>query len=106
MTVANRAARDRRFYHRAEVHLSGETVLLGNALAGVDRFTTATLDLSLGGARIHVPEELPLGQLLSLHLFLPDGTDHYCRARVLRSAAVTEGEEEAGTWAAVQFIEV
>ncbi len=55
--------------------------------------------------RIHVPEELPLGQLLSLHLFLPDGTDHYCRARVLRSAAVTEGEEEAGTWAAVQFIE-
>ena len=62
MNEATRSPRDRRYHHRADVHLSADTVLLGNALAGVTRFTTETLDLSEGGAKIDVPEELPLGQ--------------------------------------------
>ena len=105
MNEGIRSPRDRRYHHRADVHLSAETVLLGNALAGVTGFTTETLDLSEGGARIRVPEELPLGQQMDFHLHLPDGTDHQCRARVLRSAPTQERAGESETWAAVQFIE-
>ena len=106
MSSSTRTPRDRRYHHRADVHLAGESVLLGNALSGVTRFTTETLDLSEGGAKIALPEELPLGQLLDLHLHLRDGTDHVCRARVLRSGPAADRDWNAtDAWAAVQFIE-
>jgi hypothetical protein len=99
-----RKLKDRRFHHRADVHLSADSTLLGDAPEGVSNFTTETVDLSEGGAKIRIPDVLPLGQVLLLQLYLPDGTDHQCQARVVRSAP-TEGAEEAGAWAAVQFIE-
>ena len=106
MSSSARTPRDRRYHHRVDVHLAGESVLLGNALSGVTRFTTETLDLSEGGAKMALPEELPLGQLLDLHLHLPDGTDHVCRARVLRSGPNPDRDWNAtDAWAAVQFIE-
>ena len=89
--------RERRHSHRVEVQFPVESVLLGNALAGVRRFSTESLDLSEGGAKIRVPEELPLGQRL--------GTHHQGRARVLRSSPRPEQVGERGAWAAVQFVE-
>ena len=79
--------------------------LLGNALAGVTTFSTETLDLAEGGAKLRVPEELPLGQRLVIHLELPDGSRHWCRAQVRRSGRTPEREGESGPWAAVQFVD-
>ena len=100
-----RTSRERRHSRRVEVRLPLGSMLLGNALAGVTQFSTETLDLSEGGAKIRVPEELPLGQRLGLHVRLPNGTRHQCRARVLRSAPSPDRMGETGAWAAVQFIE-
>ena len=99
-----RTPRERRHSRRVELQFPVESVLLGNALAGVRQFSTETLDLSEGGARIRVPEELPLGQRLGLHVRLPNG-GHRCRARVLRSAASPDRVGQTGAWAAVQFVE-
>lgn len=77
---------ERRSHPRVEVHFPLESVLLGNALAGIRGFATETLDLGEGGARFGVPEELPIRQELALVLHLPNGTYHRCRARVLRSS--------------------
>ena len=104
MTERIQEAPERRNYHRVEVRFPLDSVILGNALSGVTQFTTGTLDLSEGGARIRVPEELPLGQRLGLRVHLPDGT-HQCGARVLRSSPSSDRAGEFGPWAAVQFIE-
>ena len=96
---STRRPRDRRNHHRADVHLPAESMLLGNSLAGLTRFTTETLNLGEGGAKIAVPEELPLGQRLGIHIHLPDGTDHPGRARVLRSGPSPDRVGETGTWA-------
>ena len=103
--MGTRRPRERRYHHRIDVRIPLESILLGNALAGTRHFATETLDLSEGGAKIRVPEELPLGQPLGLHVHLADGTDHHCRARVLRSAPAPDRAGESGPWAAVQFIE-
>jgi hypothetical protein len=95
--------RDRRFHHRADVHLTIDSVL--QRASGASHFTTETLDISEGGAKIRVPEALSPGQAIFLQIHLPDGTDHYCRGRVQRSASAPEGTDDTGAWAAVQFIE-
>ena len=59
----------------------------------------------MSGAKIRTPEALPLGRVLTLQLYLPDGTDHCSRARVLRTAPSPETAEETGPWAAIQFMD-
>ena len=79
-----------------------ETRLLGNSLTGLSGFSTHTLDVSAGGVRIAVPEELPLGLEIFLMLHLPGGDPHTARARVVRSSPWAPSGE-SGPWEALVF---
>ncbi|CAN5778005.1 hypothetical protein BH20GEM3_BH20GEM3_12230 [soil metagenome] len=96
---------ERRRHYRVEAHLPAASLVLGNVMTGVTNFTTETLDLSEGGAKIRVPEELLLAQQLELLLQLPCGARYRCRGRVLRSSPFPDEVGEDGAWAAVQFTE-
>lgn len=96
---------ERRQHHRADVELS-VTQLLGNVLTGRSGFTTRTLNLSEGGAKLRVPEEMLLGEPLALVLHLPDGVAYPCRVRVVRSSPYPDDPGEDGAWAAVEFVEL
>ncbi len=45
-------------HYRVEARLPAASLVLGNVLTGVTNFTTETLDLSEGGAKIRVPDEV------------------------------------------------
>lgn len=80
-----------------------ETRLLGNSLTGLAGFSTQTLDVSAGGVRIAVPEELPMGMDIFLMLHFPGAEPHAARARVLRSSPWSQGTGDSGPWAALEF---
>jgi c-di-GMP-binding flagellar brake protein YcgR len=103
--LSGQAPHDRRRHHRVDVRLP-VTPLLGNVLTGMEGFSTVTLDLSEGGAKIRVPEELLLGEALDLVLHFPDGTAQTCTARVRRSSPFPDEAGESGAWAAVEFTEL
>lgn len=96
---------EKRRHYRVEARLPAASLVLGNVMTGVTNFTTETLDLSEGGAKIRVPEELLLAQQIELLLQLPSGSRYRCRARVLRSSPFPDEVGEHGAWAAVQFTE-
>jgi len=96
-------AEERRRFHRVDVQLP-VLPLLGDFLSGQTGFTTVTLDLSEGGARIRVPEELPLAQEVGLILHFPDGTRHTFRGRVVRSSPYPDASGQGGAWAALEFV--
>ena len=95
---------ERRRYDRVDVHLSTD-LLLGNPIAGLTSLASETLDLSEGGARIRVPQELPFAEPLGLVLHLRNGRTHACHARVRRSSRFRDEAGETGAWAAVEFVE-
>jgi hypothetical protein len=80
-----------------------EATLLGNALSALPGFSTSTLDLSAGGVRIAVPEELPMGLAVSLMLHFPDGLKVTTAATVVRSSPWPERDGDRGPWAALEF---
>lgn len=96
---------EQRSHGRLTVRLPLDFLLVGNTLAGVSTFSSETLDMGAGGAKIRVPAALASGQRLGLSMHLPDGTRHQCRARVLRSSPLPEREGDLGAWAAVEFVE-
>ena len=108
MTLPNPSTRpgdpERRRYDRVDVHLSTD-LLLGSPIAGLTSLASETLNLSEGGARIRVPQELPDAAPLGLVLHLRNGRTHACHARVRRSSRFVDEPGQTGAWAAVEFVE-
>lgn len=71
--------RNRRQYPRvqAPIYCWSEQFTLGNAADGVP-----LVDISLGGMRLHLAQEMMVNSFLEMELVLPDKTHLHCRARV------------------------